>query len=269
MSAHAPRVGAERLLEAVRQRTTLFGTFSVLDDAFTAETLARAGFDFVLVDLQHGFADLRSVTALMQGIEAGQALPVVRVRDNSVAEIGAALDHGAAAVVVPWAETPVAVAAAVAACRYPPAGVRSFGPFRSRTATALDAAGPAPCLVMVESAESVEAIDAIAAVEGLAGVFVGPTDLAISLGLPADYDMDDPRHDEPVRRIAAACRRAGVLAGIQTSSAKEAARRVEQGYTVVSMRSDFAVVGSGMRQMLRECGSLVPAQPDRAVRQSS
>ncbi|GAA4352135.1 HpcH/HpaI aldolase family protein [Angustibacter luteus] len=243
MSAQARDVRPGALARRLGEEPPLIGTFSILDDSVAAQSLARSGFDFVLVDLQHGLSDLSRMVPLLQGIEAGGAIPLVRVPSLSPTEIGTALDRGAHGVVVPMIESSAQAAASVAACRYPPAGERSYGPYLVRTDGFSDAAPP-PCFVMVESAAALAAIDEIVAVPGLFGVYVGPSDLAISLGLGADYDVADPRHDDAVAAIGTACRSAGVVSAIHTSSAAEAQHRIAQGFTMVSVRSDLALLGS-------------------------
>ena len=236
-------------LAGALERGALLGSFALLGDPAAAAVLAESGFDFVLVDLQHGLASADRVVAQLDAIEAAGALALVRVADRSAAGIGQALDRGARAVVVPQVDNAEQAAEAVAACRYPPHGVRSYGPTRSRE----QAGGPAPCLVMVESVEGVSAIDEIAAVDGLMGVFVGPTDLAVSLGLGPDYDHDDAQHEAAVIAVATACARRGVVAAIQTPSQAVARRRLSQGFRVVSVRSDKALLSSsarGLRQSL-------------------
>jgi 4-hydroxy-2-oxoheptanedioate aldolase len=241
----------DRLLDLLSETSTAVGTFSVLADPFAAEVLARAGFDFVLIDLQHGFSDLGNLANQLRAVEAVGSAPLVRVRTDSPAEIGAALDYGAWAVIVPYAENPDAARAAVAACRYSPSGSRSFGPFRSRTnSTTTLTNAVAPCFVMVESGAAVESIDEITTVPGLAGVFVGPTDLAMSLGLGPDYSIDDHAHSAAIVRVAEACRHNGVLAAIQTSNAEEASLRLGQGYSLVSMRSDYALLNSSAERLI-------------------
>lgn len=221
------------------------GIFSALADALAAETLARAGYDWVLVDLQHGTADTSHLTALLQAIEGAGAAPVVRVLDDEPASIGRALDCGAWAVVVPMVESAMQAEAVVAASRYAPEGRRSYGPFRGRAA--MD--GLPRCLVMIETVKGLGEVEEICATDGLLGVFVGPSDLAISLGVDVDYPLGSGPHHDAIARIAAAARAAGVVAAVQTAGPDEARLRFEQGYTMVSMRSDWLALRTAVTTM--------------------
>ena len=225
---------------------TLLGSFAVLGDPAATEALASQGLDFVLIDLQHGLATLDRLVAHLTAVEAAGALALVRVADQSASAIGQVLDRGAAAVVVPQVDSAEQASAAVAACRYPPDGTRSFGPARAGTQPAL---APGACLVMIESTQAVRTVDEIAAVPGLGGLFVGPTDLTIDLGLGPDYDATDARHDTMVTAVLAACRRHGLVAAVQTPSAEVARRRLAQGFDLVSVRSDRALLSAAARSM--------------------
>ncbi|GAQ50982.1 HpcH/HpaI aldolase family protein [Streptomyces acidiscabies] len=229
------------------QGRAALGSFVLLPSPESAELHARCGYDFLLIDAQHGLFAESALHGLITAVELAGALPIVRVASGDHACIGRALDLGARAVVVPMVSTAAEAASAVAGCRYLPHGRRSYGPIRLLHTGR--AAEPVGCFAMVETAEGVADVDAIAATPGLTGVFVGPTDLAISLGLPADHRVEDPVHDGAIQRVADACRRHGIAAAIQTSSAAEAQHRISQGYTLVSLRSDVALLTSASRDI--------------------
>src|SRR5690606_27648272 len=141
---------------------------------------------------------------------------------------------GAQGVVVPLVNNGAEAAAAVAACRYPPAGVRSFGPIRAAlVGTSRDAktlGDSILCFVMVETREGLDNIDDIASTPGLDGIYVGPADLALGLGLPPDLDKTEPEHVAAVERIRAACERNGIIAGIQCASGSSGRAYAEKGF---------------------------------------
>jgi 4-hydroxy-2-oxoheptanedioate aldolase len=249
---------AERLLA---RRGPLLGSFSVLGDPAAAETLAGQGLDFVLIDLQHGLATLDRLVAHLTAVESAGALALVRVADQSASSVGQVLDRGAAAVVVPQVDNADQARAVAAACQYPPRGGRSFGPVRAGRPPAF---APGACLAMIESARAVQAVDEIAAVPGLSGLFVGPTDLAIDLGLGPDYDVSQPRHDAAVTAVLAACRRHGLVAGVQTPSAEVARRRLAQGFDLVSVRSDRALLSTAARSLREDTGRSHGAHQDES-----
>jgi len=235
----------------VDEGETLIGAFSVLGSS-AAEALAAGGLDFVLVDLQHGFATLDTVVEHLALIGATGAMTLVRVPDAAAGSIGSVLDRGAAAVVVPMIDTAEQAAAVVAATRYPPHGIRSYGPIRAGARERVEPGRRSPCFVMIETVAAVDAIDQIVAVPGLGGVYVGPTDLAISMGLGSGYDLDDAEHDGLVACVAAACQRVGLPAGVHTANAAVARRRAEQGFSLVSIGSDQALIADGVRRALTD-----------------
>ncbi|MGW1554606.1 HpcH/HpaI aldolase family protein [Streptomyces sp. NPDC002346] len=238
--------------QALAGQGTAFGTFALLPCTAAAEAVAATGFDFVLVDQQHGLAGSDALVPLLQALHAGGTAPVVRVPANDPAWIGKALDSGADAVVVPMVESAQEAERAVRACRYPPHGTRSYGPTRAALLRGwgIRRLEDTACLVMIETAAGVAQADAIAATKGVDGIFVGPTDLAISLGLGPDVSPGHPAHEQAVQHVLAACQRAGITAGIQTSTAADAAHRAEQGFRIISARSELALLRSAARDLL-------------------
>src|ERR671916_44092 len=160
-----------------------------------AEIFASAGVDYVCVDQQHGVIDYDSMVPMFQAIRAEGATPITRVLSNDPFLIMKALDAGALGVIVPLVNNAEDAARAVAACRYPPRGVRSYGPVRaagvigSRDPEELGGGGL--CLGMVETREALERVDEIAATPGLDGIYIGPSDLALSLGLHPTLEIKE------------------------------------------------------------------------------
>jgi 4-hydroxy-2-oxoheptanedioate aldolase len=165
-----------------------------------------------------------------------------------------ALDAGAWAVIVPLVNSAEDAARAVSACRYPPRGMRSFGPvlaagvIGSRDPEELG--GEVLCLVMVETMEALERVDEIAATPGLDGVYVGPSDLALSLGLPPTLEVTENGHVEAVERIREACREHGIAAGIHAPSGEWARRHAEAGFDLVTVATDAPLLrGAALREL--------------------
>ncbi len=185
----------------------VLGAWMFLREPMTAEAAARVGYDYVVVDMQHGIASESEMLAMIQATEAAGAVPVVRVAHNDATSIGRALDAGALAVIVPMVNDAESAARAVAACRYAPEGSRSYGPVaaisRYSDDYALVANQTVACIVMIETKEAVESIDAILSVPGIDGVYVGPVDLSLTLGLPPDTDHDDPRFTDAIAAVVA------------------------------------------------------------------
>jgi 4-hydroxy-2-oxoheptanedioate aldolase len=193
------------------------GLWASIPSSLTAEAAALAGADYVVVDQQHGAVDSSAMLAMLQAIQAGGAAPLVRVARNEPFVIGNALDLGAAGVIVPMVEDGEQAARAVAACRYAPEGERSFGALRG------GAAEPPLCLVMIETRAGLERAEEIAATPGLDGIYIGPSDLALTLGLQPTLRLEHPPVLEAIERVRAVCAGAGVLAGLHCLAAEDAA----------------------------------------------
>lgn len=233
------------------------GCWLSLANTYTAEALARLGFDWVCVDLQHGLLDYADLTRLLPAISVSDATPIVRVPWNEPYEIMKALDAGAYGVIVPMVNNRAEALQAVAACRYPPDGNRSFGPIRAALyggrGYAEQANGQIACIAMVETREGLDNLDEIVTTPGLDAVYVGPSDLALALGLPATGDTDEPEHVAAVTRILAACKRAGIAAGIHTSSLAFSQRHLAAGFNFVTLGSD---AGFMMRAAARDLAAV-------------
>ncbi len=233
---------------------TAFGIWSMAPDPFVAELVARTGYDYVCVDCQHGLADFAATVSIFQSTDAAGAVPLVRVLSNDAGLIGRALDAGARGVIVPLVNDAEEAARAVAACRYPPDGVRSYGPVRAAEVlgsnTPGDLDGAVLCFVMVETREGLERVEEIAATPGLDGIYIGPADLALSLGLAPTLEITVKEHVEAVRRIRGACRENGVAAGIHCGSGEWARKHAEAGFDVVTVTMDAKLITEAARREL-------------------
>jgi 4-hydroxy-2-oxoheptanedioate aldolase len=223
---------------------------------FTAEIMARQGFDALCVDLQHGTSEMKDVAPMLQAISQTDTVPVVRVAWNEPAAIMKALDLGAYAIIVPLINTAEEAAKAVAACRYPPAGIRSSGPVRAIHYGGPDYQAKANdeivVMAMIETKEGIENLDAICATPGLDAVYIGPADLSFALGLPPRGDNPDPLHLETCDKILKAAHKHGIKAVMHCASAAFAAGAVKRGFDMVMLTSDLACMIAGARLQLDE-----------------
>lgn len=243
---------ALKLRESWSNGKAVFGAWAALPSFFSAELMAVDGIDYVCVDQQHGLIDYASALPMFAAIEARGGVALTRVPANEAWMIGRSLDAGAQGVIVPLVETGEEAARAVAACRYPPKGVRSYGPIRaalvsgSRDTREL---GEGPlCFVMVETRKGLENIHEIVATPGLDGIYVGPADLALGLGLEPDLDKTEPEHVQAVQAILDACRQAGIVAGIQCSAGKPGREYAARGFGLVTVAKDTALIQAGVRR---------------------
>jgi 4-hydroxy-2-oxoheptanedioate aldolase len=218
------------------------GGWLSLANTHSAELMANAGFDWLCVDLQHGLIDYGDLRHMLPAISTTATTPIVRVAANDPGDIGKVLDAGAMGVIVPMVNTRAQAEAAVAACRYAPQGNRSFGPVRAGLYAgkgyAEEANDEIACIVMVETQEALDNLDEIVSTPGLGGVYIGPADLAISIGLPLAAIAADERHLAAVTRVQDACRAHGVPIGIHTISLADAQRRLAAGFHFVTLGSD-------------------------------
>ncbi len=230
---------------------TAFGLWSVVPGSVGAEILAEAGADYVCVDQQHGLIDYDSMVPMFQAIRAEGAAPITRVLSNDPFLIMKALDAGAWGVIVPLVNSTEDAARAVAACRYPPRGMRSYGPVRAAGVIGSrdpeELGGEVLCLVMVETREALERVEEIAATPGLDGIYIGPSDLALSLRLPPTLDVSEDVHVEAVNEIREACHRHGIAAGIHSASGEPARGHAEAGFDMVTVASDAALLKNAAR----------------------
>ncbi len=225
-------------------------------DPYVAETLAHAGFDAIVLDMQHGMAIGPDRAALcFQAISTTDTVPFVRVPWNDPALIQYVLDAGAYGVIVPLVMTVEDARRAAGACRYPPLGYRSVGPNRARLYGGADYVQRAneeiACLVMIEHIAAVERVEEIAQVPGIDGFFIGPADLALSLGLPPGADIGEPRHVAACQRVLAAARSRGLVAGIACSGPEEARRRIAEGFNFNPIGSDIGFIAGGAQRAIR------------------
>ena len=231
---------------------TAFGLWMTVPGSIGAEILAGAGVDYVCVDQQHGVIDYDSMVPMFQAIRAEGSLPITRVLSNDPFLIMKALDAGAWGVIVPLINNAEDAARAVAACRYPPRGMRSYGPVRAARVIGSrdpeELGGEVLCLVMVETREALERVDEIAATPGLDGIYIGPSDLALSLRLHPTLDIQEGEHAEAVGRIREACHRHGIAAGIHSPDGEWARKHAEEGFTMVTVATDAALLREAARR---------------------
>lgn len=234
---------------ALREGRLQIGLWSSLCSNIGAEVVADSGFDWILLDGEHSPNDVPSVMAQLQALVGGTATPIVRPAWNDVVMIKRFLDIGAQSILVPYVQNAVEAARAVASVRYPPAGIRGVAAATrasryGRVTNYLKAADSEICLlVQVETRAALEQLEAIARVDGVDGVFIGPSDLAASMGY-----IGNPAHAEVQAALENAVKRlkaVGKPAGILTLNDEEARRYIGWGYLFVAVGSDIGLLSRG------------------------
>lgn len=217
------------------------------------QEFARAGYDYVGFDTQHGYLDDADVANLLRHLEHVPIATAVRLPNADPAPIGRVLDAGADAVIIAMIESAEQAAAAVAATRYPPAGVRSFGPLRAGLGpdpAALEAR--ANVFAMIETAAALHDLETICAVPGLTGIYIGPADLAISLGVNLLGATKDERVLEAITRTREAAAASGLVTGIHASDGKTGNAMAELGFQMITLASEAQALRRGAVEHLRE-----------------
>ena len=235
--------------QALKAGQAQIGLWSSLSSNYTVEVIAGAGFDWLLLDMEHSPSDLENVLSQLQAAAPYRAHPVVRVPWNDMVTIKRVLDVGAQSLLVPYVSSAHDAAAAVSYTRYPPNGVRGVaGTTRAtRFGRIKDYARRAHeeicLLVQVETQVALDNIEAICALEGVDGVFVGPADLHASLGHAGEIANPKvkPLIDDAIRRI----RKHGKAPGILTSSEEDARRWLDCGALFVAVGADVGILARG------------------------
>jgi 4-hydroxy-2-oxoheptanedioate aldolase len=233
----------DKIRNALVTGTASFGSWIAIADSVAAEVLGKAGYDWAILDTQHGGVNLDNLLPLLQALELGGTAGLVRVGWNDPMQIMRAMDLGAAGVIVPLVSTPAQALIAAQAIRYPPHGIRSYGPVRNYYAAGADKGEPL-CFVMIETAEALDNLDAITATPGVDGVFVGPVDLALSLGLGLALTMPE-QVLAIMDDVIAACRCHGKIAGVAALGLANAKVLAERGANFLTISSDIGLLRRG------------------------
>ena len=249
---------ANTLAARLRAGETLLTAWSAIPDALVAETCARAGFDAVTLDMQHGFHGVDSILRGIGAVRLGGAPAIVRIPVGDFAFASRALDMGASAVIAPMINSLDDAHAFAEAMKFPPVGGRSWGPHR---AVALDGAaspqaylesanGDTLALAMVETRQAVDILDRILAVDGIDGVFVGPADFSIawSGGRTIDPTLDDMM--TAIADIAAKTLEAGKIAATLAMDGVMAKRYAAMGFKLIALNSDSGYLTAGAKALL-------------------
>jgi 4-hydroxy-2-oxoheptanedioate aldolase len=231
-----------------------FGVWASIPSSFTAELVARAGPDYVCIDQQHSLVGDDILPDMLRAIAAAGPVPLVRVSANQPNLIGRALDLGSLGVIVPLVEDREGAAAAVAACRFPPHGTRSYGPIRASEAFGTFdpeiLGGEVVCFAMVETQRGLDNLEEIASTPGLDGIYIGPADLALALGLPPRGDPRPQEHFQATQMILEACERNGIVGGMHCTGGEEARARAAQGFGLITATMDWTVLRAGIAGQL-------------------
>lgn len=243
---------------SVRERALKFellsGTFLNLGSSLTSEMAGAAGFDWVLLDVEHGAGDQDALKYQIQAVSATPAASIVRIEANDPPRFKRVLDLGASGVMVPYVSTVEEAEQAVASMRYPPRGIRGVAKLNRGSAFGVEfdeyfsrAHELLTTVVQIETPEAINNIDDIAAVDGVDVLFVGPLDLSVNLGITEQFDHST--FIEACNKVVAAAKKAGKAAGILLLNDGQVESTVEAGFTFIALGSDGGLVANGMRNL--------------------
>jgi 4-hydroxy-2-oxoheptanedioate aldolase len=249
---------APELAGRLRAGETIYSGWVSLPEPLVAEFVARAGFDCVTLEMQHGLHDAHSVMRGIGAIALAGKPPAVRIAVGDNASASRFLDMGAEAIVAPMINTEAEARALVAATKYPPVGERSWGPTRAMALHGIEAQEHLETanrttfvLAMIETARALDSLDAILAVEGIDGIFVGPSDLSVTLSGGARFAPFDASLDKPVAHIAARAAAVGKVAGVFAANPDRAHFFRKLGYRFIALASDQVYLTRGATDLLK------------------
>ncbi len=234
---------------------------------FVAEIMAAQGYDSLTIDCQHGLVAYEAATTMLQAMRASGVTPMVRAPWLDPADIMKALDAGAYGIICPMINTAEDAARLVSYMRYPPHGVRSFGPARALFSAGADygqhADGEVLCLAMIETAEAMKNLDAIVATKGLDGVYIGPADLTLGLTgrkYPTGFDRQEPEMVEAIQAVLKAAHAAGIRAALHCGTPDYAAKAVGWGFDLVTISNDVRLLAGAAQASVTAARKLMGEQ---------
>jgi 4-hydroxy-2-oxoheptanedioate aldolase len=234
-------------------RTAANGWLAI-PNAFSAEVMAHQGWDSLTIDLQHGAIDYAAMLGMLQAISTTATVPLVRVPWLEPGILMKALDAGAYGLICPMINTREDAQRLVAWTCYAPRGTRSYGPVRASLYAGADYAEHADRTVvrfaMIETAQALDNLDAILSVEGLDAVYVGPSDLSLSLGCRPTFDEVEPKVAQAIDHVVDRSRAHGIVAGIHNGRTETARARIAKGFRFVTVGSDARLLAAGSQELL-------------------
>jgi len=224
-----------------------------IPSGFSAEVMAQCGWDSVTVDMQHGVQDYQSMVQCFQAMDRHPITPLVRVPWNEPGIIGKSLDGGAWGIICPMVNSAAEAKALADACLYPPLGKRSNGPIRAAMygeASNYQTIANSEVLVipMIETQQGIDNIDEILSVPGISGIYIGPSDMGLSLGMIPILDREEPIILDIYKKLLASCKKHGKFAGLHNGTAAYAARMIQMGFQLATIANDSGLMARAARE---------------------
>ncbi len=248
-----PQFVKGRMKKFLKEHKLTFGTWISLTDSDVVDMLGHVGFDWFVFDTEHSPLNTSIIQKLIQPLSSTEVSPLIRVAWNDPVLIKLALDVGAEGVVVPWVNTVEDAVKAVKACRYPPYGIRGFGPRRA-AAYGLDptyakrANDDIAVIVQIETEEAIKNAVDILKVEGVDAYFIGPYDLSCSLGVPGEFESE--KFKNAIDSVLKAGKQADKPGGIWTDDPQTAVKRIRQGFKMIDLSGDIGILLKAAKEWL-------------------
>jgi 4-hydroxy-2-oxoheptanedioate aldolase len=250
------------LREIASSGRTVLNAWCAMPNTMSTEVLALQDWDTMTVDLQHGIVDYQMAVEMIRVIEGRGKTVMARVPWLDPAATMKLLDAGVMGLICPMVSTPELAAQFVSYCRYPPQGIRSFGPTRAALADpnyASTANDRIICAVQIEEAAAVDALDEIASVPGLDMLYVGPADLGLTLGFKPQFDPDVQELLAVFEKVIAACERHNLVPAIHCLTPAYAARMHALGFRFITLASDLRILARAVKETIDEARSRMDA----------
>ena len=247
---------ANRIREIWAEGKAVVNSWCGIPSSFSAEVMAHAGWDSLVVDMQHGMIDYQVMVTMLQAFSTTATVPLVRVPWNDPAYIQKALDAGAYGIICPMINNKAEAERLADSMRYAPLGHRSSGPIRAALYGGADYHMKANDIVvafgMIETREAMENLDEILSVPGLDAAYIGPSDLSISYGYPPGGDKPDQWMMDALKKVVDACRRHGKQPGLHCGAAEYAKKAIAMGFTFVTVGGDTRFLTMGGQAAVAE-----------------
>lgn len=245
----------------LKKNQLTIGSWITLGHPSVAEIMAKAGFEWLTIDMEHSAITLDLAQQLIQVIEGNNVVPLVRVGENNPNLIKRVMDAGAYGVIVPMVNSKEDAEKAVGAVKYPPVGTRGVGLARAQgygagfDEYASTVNSESVVIIQVEHIDSVKNLESILSVKGIDGCIVGPYDLSGSLGVPGDFDHPDML--EAMKKVEEICKKKRVALGMHVipPDYKQALEKISRGYTFLALSLDTLFLGNSVREQIKKLKS--------------
>lgn len=255
----------KHLKHNLRQGEVTFGTFVSLGSPIVSEIIGQAGFDFVIIDLEHGVGNEQDVLGQLQALESGKTAPVVRIESHERQRVNRILDLGAEGIMFPRLKTVAEVQAAVSALYYPPKGIRGVAKMVRASNFGLEFNGyydnqsdHIAGIIQIETEEILQHLDEVAAIEGVDVLFVGPMDLSMALGVFGKFDHPD--YVRAVKATANAAKKANKICGVLLTAPEQLSSYYELGFRLFTSGGDAGFVNTGARSTIKILNDIISRQ---------